>query len=128
MLWEVEIQGKLHDPERARVVAEFELLTHGSADGLLERTARGFLLEGDLNQEEAQQIIDELLLDPIVESAYLTPIPGSADGEQRGWTVLLKPGVTDPVAQSIMDAARDLGIVLQGVRTFGDMDSETRST
>src|SRR5262249_5038695 len=33
-------------------------------------------------------------------------------------TVLPKPGVMDPVAQSVVDAALNLGIVLQSVRTF----------
>ncbi len=118
MLWEVEIEGKMHDPERDRVVAEFELLTHNSAAGLLERTARGFLLEGELDQEAAQRIVDELLLDPLVESAHLACVPGPPNGNTASWTVLLKPGVMDPVAQSVVDAARDLGIDLQGVRTF----------
>jgi phosphoribosylformylglycinamidine synthase subunit PurSL len=33
-------------------------------------------------------------------------------------TVLPKPGVMDPVALSVIDAACDLGLSLQGVRTF----------
>ena len=32
--------------------------------------------------------------------------------------MLLKPGVMDPVAQSVLEAARDLGIRLDSVRTF----------
>ena len=33
-------------------------------------------------------------------------------------TVLLKPGVTDPVALSVLAAARDLGMTADAVRTF----------
>src|SRR5207249_1606170 len=33
-------------------------------------------------------------------------------------TVLLKPGVMDPAAQSVLAAAQDLGIRLESVRTF----------
>jgi phosphoribosylformylglycinamidine synthase len=34
------------------------------------------------------------------------------------WSVLLKPGVMDPVAESVLAAARDLDIALESVRTF----------
>jgi len=145
MLWEVEIQGKLHDPEQARVVAEYELLTHRNvkegvrpllperpegcfaqkgpdpffdAAGILARTTRGFLLEGDLDEASAQRLVDELLLDRLVESAQVSPIPGPAKGKLNGLTVLLKPGVMDPIAQSVVNAAADLGVALRGVRTF----------
>jgi phosphoribosylformylglycinamidine synthase len=119
MLWEVEIEGKLHDAEKARVGAEFDLLTHGTTGGvLLARTSRGFLLEGVHDAAAAQRLVDELLLDPVVETARLKPIPGAVNGHAPSLTVLLKPGVMDPVAQSVVDAARDLGVKLQGVRTF----------
>jgi phosphoribosylformylglycinamidine synthase len=115
MLWEVEIEGKLHDPEKARVAAEYGLMTHNGAREPLSRTSRGFLLEG-IDQPAAQRLIDELLLDPVVETAKLSPIPTS--DRNSGLTVLLKPGVMDPVAQSVLDAARDLGIPLTSIRTF----------
>ena len=54
MLWEVEIAGKLNDPDRTRVAAEYALLTHGNADNVLARTTRGYLLEGDVDQTTAQ--------------------------------------------------------------------------
>jgi phosphoribosylformylglycinamidine synthase subunit PurSL len=118
MLWEAEIEGKLRDPERDRIVAEYALLTHGQAAGILSRTTRGFLLEGDVNPETAQRLVDELLCDRLVESAQLAPLPDMRTDQPRKLTVLLKPGVMDPVAQSVVDAARDLGIALDGVRTF----------
>jgi phosphoribosylformylglycinamidine synthase len=131
MLWEVEIAGKLHDPERARVAAEFALLTHGDHGELLARTTRGYLLEGDIEEATAQRLVDELLVDPVVETFRLSAVTHASRDRQgresarsphdRGsdiLTVLLKPGVMDPVAQSIVDAARDLGAALAGVRTF----------
>jgi phosphoribosylformylglycinamidine synthase II len=116
MLWEVEIAGKLQDPERDRVAAEFALLTHTDAGHLLARTTRGYLLEGDIDQSTAQRLVHELLVDPVVETYRLDAVPHN--GSVACLTVLLKPGVMDPVAQSIVDAARDLGVALEGVRTF----------
>src|SRR5438874_1976163 len=150
MLWEVEIEARQHDPEKARVAAEFDLLTHGR-DGtqLLARTARGYLLQGDLDRDTAQRLVDELLLDPVVEAAEVRQLAATdqsrerqravatqpladARGSDQYLTVLLKPGVMDPVTQSIQDAARDLGVPLQAVRTFrryypaGDLPASVR--
>src|SRR5207245_2230251 len=63
---------------------------------------------------------NELLSDPLVEGAVCNPIPF---GDRNfpplpQWTVLPKAGVMDPVAQSVLDAARDLDISLTLVRTF----------
>jgi phosphoribosylformylglycinamidine synthase len=114
MLWEVEITAKLHDPERERVAAEVALLTHGANGSLLARTTRGYLLEGDLDEATARRLVDELLVDPVVEDGRL----GTVSHEPGSLTVLFKPGVMDPAAQSIVEAAGDLGIALAGVRTF----------
>jgi phosphoribosylformylglycinamidine synthase len=118
MLWEVEIEGRLDDPERNRVAAEFELLTHGHDAAPLQRTTRGYLLEGEVDHAAARRLVDELLLDQLVESATLADLHEDRPGASASWTVLLKPGVMDPVAQSIVEAAQDLGIELAGVRTF----------
>ena len=40
------------------------------------------------------------------------------DRLRKSVTVLFKPGVMDPAALSVIDAANDLGITLQSVRTF----------
>src|SRR5262249_24994001 len=115
---EVEIKPKGHDPERARVCEEFALLTHGKdATGLVTGTAHGFLLEGALDRTQAQRLTDELLVDPLVETGRLRA-PTAADLEDDGCaTVLLKPGVMDPVALSVVNAARDLVIPVESVRS-----------
>src|SRR5262249_39336637 len=122
MLWEIEIQPKGHDLERDRVHDEYALLTHAaSARGLLQRSARGYLLEGDLSGDQAERLLTHLLVDPLVETgrlASLEGMKGNRAGEDPMVTVLLKPGVMDPVALSVVDAARDLGIPLESVRTF----------
>jgi phosphoribosylformylglycinamidine synthase II len=124
MLWEVEVTpiDSARDAERARVEAEYALLGYPMPPGgeLLWGTARGYLLEGDVTLDQASQLMNELFTDPLVEGAVCNPIPLPRDGPPRviEWTVLPKPGVMDPVAQSVLDAARDLGIALSSVRTF----------
>ena len=124
MLWEVEItpRDKVHDLERARIGAEYELLGGAAvADGgPVSLSTRGYLLEGDLSERDADRLMTELLIDPLVETAACHGVPRLPTGRSRTleWTILLKPGVMDPVAQSVLDAARDLGIDLASVRTF----------
>src|SRR5262249_27907885 len=118
MLWEVEIRPKGADAERERVCQEFQLLTH-TAEGpnLITGSAHGYLLQGDLSAEQAERLMHELLVDSLVERGRLRGIHEGTNGQPQV-TVLLKPGVMDPVALSIIDAARDLGLAVQSVRSF----------
>ncbi len=125
MLWEVEILPKGHDGEAQRVVAEFALLNLGAAPPEIRLSSRGFLLEGDFDRAQAEMLLGELLLDALVEVGRVGPLNAftsfqAAHGEslQAIATVLLKPGVMDPVAESVLLAARDLGVPLSSVRTF----------
>ena len=120
MLWEVEITLHGHDADLARVQADYQLLTHRPGPAGLLGAGRGYLLEGDLTLDQASRLANDLLADPLVEGWVCNPIPLPRDGPPRvlEWTVLLKPGVMDPTAESVRDAARDLGIRLDGVRTF----------
>ncbi len=118
MLWEIEIQPRGRDTERERVAEEYNLLTN-TRDGSvwIEGTARGFLIEGGLVREQAERLANELLVDPLVETGSLGEL-NALDGDERLATVLLKPGVMDPTALSIIDAARDLGVPVESVRSF----------
>src|SRR5262249_59125986 len=78
---------------------------------------RGYLLEGDLGREQAERLFRELLVDPVAEHGRLGALNEGA-GRDRLATVLLRPGVMDPAALSVVDAARDLGVPVQSVRTF----------
>jgi phosphoribosylformylglycinamidine synthase len=125
MLWEVEILPTLHDPETERVRKELALLTHGRHDAGIDLSARGYLLQGALDQEHADRLLGELLLDPLAEAGRVGLLNAFSGYDRPGGpsllpaaTVLLKPGVMDPVAESVLAAARDLGIELESVRTF----------
>src|SRR5262245_18266489 len=116
MLWEVTITPKGgSDQESNRVREEYNLLTHSQVgDSLVTGNAFGYLLEGNLSTEQVDQLVTELLVDPLTQESALQIIEASGECEHPGdcsaITVLLKPGVMDPVAQSVTDAAHDLGI------------------
>ncbi len=117
MLWEVEIRPLGKDGERERVCDEFDLLTHSDRGGdWVSSSSRGYLLEGEFTDDEAGRLTRELLVDTVVEESTLNRIDHVS--ATYSFTVLLKPGVMDPVAESVLDAARDLGTPLLAVRTF----------
>ncbi len=80
------------------------------------RTSRIFLLDTDADLAAVRRIAEELLGDPVVESAKV--FQGGANGQAGSRIeVHLKPGVMDPVAASTEMAVRDLGIEVRQVRT-----------
>src|SRR5271155_2484125 len=118
MLWEIEIRSKDHDAESARVGDEYDLLTHAhDGKNLITHSARGYLLEGTLSRAEAQRLADELLVDTVAETGRLGAL-NELNGTDHLATVLYKPGVMDPTALSVVDAAHDLGVPVDSVRTF----------
>src|SRR5260370_6188898 len=124
MVWEIELipLSESHDVESPRVWKEYALVGGPAVPekqlGML--SSRGYLLEGDLSQDDASLLVKELLSDPLVSGGVCNPIGLPAEGAPGSlwWTVLLKPGVMDSVAESVVEAARDLGISLASVRTF----------
>lgn len=116
MLWDVEIKPIGRDVERERVCDEFDLLTHAERGGdLIAGSARGFLLEGFLGDADLEKLINEVLADPLVETVTAMPVAAKMG---HYYTILLKPGVMDPVATTILDTARLLKFPVDGVRTF----------
>jgi len=82
------------------------------------QSARVFLIEADFDAAFAERVAKELLADPVCEQYYLGrsgPPPGLAKATLV--EVHLKSGVTDPVAESVMTAIKDMGAVPAGVRT-----------
>src|SRR4051794_5970609 len=117
MLWEVEIRPLGRDAERERVCDEFDLLTHSTRGAdLVKSSARGFLIEGYLERDAASKLATNLLVDSVVETFGLSE--AGAPRDPATVTVLLKPGVMDPVSESVLAAALDLGQPLEAVRTF----------
>ena len=81
------------------------------------------MLEGDIEEADANRLADKLLADSVVEKTVVAavgderlqqaPINGSLLVH-----VINKPGVMDPVAMSAQKGIEDLGIAVDRVRTF----------
>lgn len=136
MLWEVDIYPRqgLRDLAAERVAADAADL--GIASHLAVRAAQGYLIQAPIDREQVQRVVGELLADRVVERFTVVAFgdadkaaTGGRDSEGatngRGFMadekvvhVLLKPGVMDPVAQSVTSALADFGIRAEAVRTL----------
>lgn len=96
---EVRTAADQADPiaDRARAAAADQLPAVASLTA-----AKVFLIEAPLSDDQARQVADELLADPVNQSTHLGSAP-VADGA-RLVEVHYKPGVMDPVAESTRDA------------------------
>ncbi|HZZ73121.1 MAG TPA: AIR synthase-related protein [Pirellulales bacterium] len=130
MLWEVDIYPRPGQPDRAALGVLQQAADLGWQSGLQVRSGYGYLLQGNLEPRQVEQIARELLADAIVEQTVLAPAgdaalatpPAAAPGESPRPVqlvhVLPKPGVMDPVAHSARAAIADLGITVDAIRTF----------
>jgi phosphoribosylformylglycinamidine synthase len=121
-LWEVDIHPAPGRPDHLAAQVANEAVELGLPGHLSVRTARVFLLEGELHGDQIRQIAAELLTDAVVEVAHVGQIgdpqlQAPANVDTRLVHVLPKPGVTDPVAQSTSRALADLGMPVRAVRT-----------
>lgn len=70
-----------------------------------------YFVEGQLSQDELQQLALSLLTDPVTQSAEWAELPNPTP--RKPHTVMVdvafRPGVTDPVAGEIVRAAHELG-------------------
>ena len=122
MLWEVEIHpiaGEV-DREGQRVLAEAQ--AQGAASVRTIRAARSFLVEGALDEATIRTKAARLLADGVVESVRIRTLPtdaaSSAHPEVGGLNlvnVLLKPGVTDNVAETASKALKAQGLAVDRV-------------
>ncbi len=72
-----------------------------------------YFIEGQLSQEICQQLALKLLTDPVTQSMMwveLPSAPATLEPDSVMVEVALRPGVTDPVAEQIVRASRELGL------------------
>jgi phosphoribosylformylglycinamidine synthase len=72
-----------------------------------------YFIEGQLSQEELQQLALKLLIDPVTQSAAWDELHASSLNPKTDSAILevsLRPGVTDSVASEIIRASHELGI------------------
>ena len=141
MLWEVDIYPASGQPDTRgeAVAADIADLNLAGQFGLPEKVSvcasHGYLLQGaNLDADGVERLARELLVDGVVETPLVAQVGDAAltqppEGYTQLVQVLLKPGVTDTVAESCLRAIADLGIEVDSVRTirkfwFKDLSSE----
>ncbi|MFT7677719.1 MAG: phosphoribosylformylglycinamidine synthase II [Planctomycetota bacterium] len=105
--WRIEVfrRPAVNDPEGVHVQTAAAQLGLGGT--LRARLGRGYLLPGELEDSAVQQLVSQLLADPVLDDAR-TYAPGEAPpaGEARRVLVARRPGVMDAVARTLERAAR----------------------
>jgi phosphoribosylformylglycinamidine synthase subunit PurSL len=117
MLWEVDIYPAAGEPDRAAAAVAAAAAELGLCDSLRIASARGFLIQGTLDERQVARLARELLADNVVERSLWTQArdprlvdPAAAEIGGAEWQVIYvlpKPGVMDPVAQSALAAIAD---------------------
>jgi len=81
----------------------------------LERVsiARVYYLRGSLTDQEVKKVSSELLTDPVVEECEHASLTSFVRNDKR-IEVAYRPGVRDPVEDSVLKGAKDLGV--EGIR------------
>lgn len=117
MLWEIQIQPAAQEVDREGVRILKEAQSRGLTSITQVQAARGFLVEGDLQPEQLEQVA-VFLSDPISETTEIHSLPDESTHSQ-GWllNVLYKAGVTDNVGQTAGRALQDLGLPVTNVST-----------
>jgi phosphoribosylformylglycinamidine synthase subunit PurSL len=123
MLWEVDIHPAAGELDRAAVRIVAEVADLGLDFPVSISAARGYLLQGDLTEAQVAELSHQLLVDQIVETPRWGIVGAPELSEPREKQsqllhVLLKPGVTDPTAQTAQQILRDLGYDVEAVRSF----------
>ena len=117
MRWQVEVAEKEGFADALGNSVAADILDLGISGIGQVRTARIFILEGDLREAEVRRIAGELLSDPIVENYAVNESVLKEEPQVSVVRVMRKPGVTDPVAHSTMRGIRNMGLAVDSVAT-----------
>ncbi|MHC5059572.1 MAG: phosphoribosylformylglycinamidine synthase subunit PurL [Planctomycetota bacterium] len=119
-LWRFEVSSRpgFADAHGDSVLDDINELGIRNVEGV--HFTRVYLIEGDFDRDFAERIAQELLCDTVCQEYYIGR-SGAPAGPMMATVieVHLKSGVTDPVAQSVMAALKDMGAGAEAVRTAG---------
>lgn len=120
-LWEIDVLPAAGWPDIAGSGLTSEARDLGIGDSIEISAVRGFLLQGDLTEEQARMAADRLLADSITEQTVVAKVGSDSlnDGAAGALVhVLPKAGVMDPVADSTLQALQDMGLPVEQVSTL----------
>ena len=104
------IHNKTNDPRNGGYLNDAHALGFQHLKSIQVRDL--YFIEGQLSQEVLQQLALKLLSDPVTQVASWTELPAPLSQPEDDTVVVevaLRPGVTDPVAEQLVRAARELG-------------------
>ncbi len=114
---ETSLRPEHVDVHAARIRAQAREIGLAVPDGLATR--RGYSLQVPGGEADARALGERLLADAVLETARVLPTDASpCEPDTRRLEVVRRPGVMDPVAQSIVRAAAALGIEVSSVRSW----------
>ena len=119
--WRIEVRVRSELPDPQGLAAQKALVDAGFAASRV-RSRRGYLLGSRLDRAQVEQIAREVLADPVVDEVDILG-PGEAGSPPRPRvSILLRRGVTDPVARSVRKALRDAGLPVVPAATYRAFD------
>jgi phosphoribosylformylglycinamidine synthase subunit PurSL len=104
------VQNKTNDPRNGGYVNDAHALGFQHLKNIQVQDL--YFIEGQLSQEDLQQLTLKLLADPVTQTAAWDELPVSPSDPEPEAVILevaLRPGVTDPVAEQIVRASHELG-------------------
>ncbi|WP_295103323.1 phosphoribosylformylglycinamidine synthase subunit PurL [uncultured Candidatus Kuenenia sp.] len=114
---EVFLKDEYADPLGKNVISEIE--TFGLAKVKSVRVRQVYIFFGKLTENELDTIAKKLLADSVTQH-YLCTSDSSRQTPHEHFHIIevsRKPGVMDPVEQSVIKALRDINISVDGVKT-----------
>jgi phosphoribosylformylglycinamidine synthase len=119
--WRVDLLVRPEQPDPAGDAAARALRAAGLAGLSSVRSHRGYLLGPELSAQQVERFAASVLADPVLDICrVLAPgatSPALAAGAQLV-CVVPRPGVTDPVAQSLQKALTDMGLPAVATGTY----------
>jgi phosphoribosylformylglycinamidine synthase len=137
-VWQIDIFPADGIPDRLAEEVLADAADLGLPADMNIRAARTFLVQGSLTHEQASEIANGLLVEPVVEHGVVAKVGSDVLSEipsdfERLINVMPLPGVTDPQAESALQAIQGLGFGATVVRTVkkywvSSLDESSRET
>ncbi|MEP7135798.1 MAG: phosphoribosylformylglycinamidine synthase subunit PurL [Chloroflexota bacterium] len=109
-IYKFTVRFNFQDPRSSALLREARALGFDALQRIMVQDL--YFIEGQLAQDDLQQLTLKLLTDPVTQSAAWTELPAPLSAPEVDAVILevaLRPGVTDPVAEQIVRAAHELG-------------------
>lgn len=122
---EIKFKNLSTDPVAKQVKAD--LIEHGQpAANAQVLASRLYRIDGNFSPEQYQAIADTLLVDPVIEVAELHDLETTGKSKKKApkikgvvVDVWPKPGVTDPVGETVKKGLKDLGLFAESKTSYG---------